>query len=310
MIGRVIRSVYFRLLPRLKPRRTFGWIFSAIIWLIVLVYVGFGIYFGIEVYKVHSEDKTVKFAVKVYPFPAAVVNASFIWSKSYYQQLNYIRQFSEKTKQAFPDPVALRKQIVDQLVENKILETEAAKNKIKVSNKDVNDAYDKIVAQSGGPTEVKKVLTELYGMSEKDFKELVRQQVLKEKIQNELIMQVKASHILIKDEARANEIAARAKKGEDFAALAKQYSEDAKSKDAGGALDWLSRGQLVVDGKSIPEFDEAAFAANKGDVVGPVKTSIGFDIIKIEDKKGKVNQTYDAWFESVKKQAKIFYLIK
>lgn len=309
-IGNFLKNSFFRVLPRLRPRPTLSWILSALIWLIIIGYVIFGIFAAVWVYKSKSESPTTKFAVKLYPFPAAIVNGGVVWSKDYYQQLTYIRQFSEKTKQPFPDAEALRKQIIDQLVENKLLEMQAVRYHVRVTKKDVDDAYQKIVTQSGGPAEVKKVLNELYGMSEKDFKVLVRQQVLKEKIQNEVMSQVKVSHILIKDEGRANEIADRAKKGEDFTALAKQYSEDSKSKDAGGELGWLAKGQLVVENNSLPEFDEAAFSAKKGDIVGAVKTSAGFEIIKVEDKKGQVSESYNQWLAGLKKQAKIWIFIK
>lgn len=303
-------SVYHKLLPRLRPRLTVRWITSVIIWLIIIVYLVFGILTSVWVYSSKSESGLVKTTVNFYPLPVATVNGSMVWAKDYYQQLNYIRQFSVKTKQAVPDEKALRGQIIDQLVENKLLEMQAVHYRVSVSSKDVNDAYQKIVDQSGGVSEVKKVLNELYGMSEKDFKVLVRQQVLKEKIQNEVIAQVQVSHILIKDETRANEVATKAKAGEDFAALAKQYTEDSKSKDAGGELGWLAKGQLVVNDTSIPEFDNAAFSAGKGDIVGPVKTSIGFEIIKVEDKKGKVDESFDAWFTGIKNKAKIFRLVK
>lgn len=309
-IGIFLKNLFVALLQRMRPQRNFRWIFSAVIWLILLVYLGFGIFFGLEVYKIHSESKATKFAVKIYPFPAAAVNGNVIWAKSYYQQLSYIRQFSAKTKQPIPDPATLRKQIIDQLVETKILEIQAQKYNVKVTSKDVDDAYQKIVSQSGGASEVKKVLTELYGMTESDFKGLVRQQVLKEKIQNNVIQQVKAAHILIKDQNTANDVAARAKKGEDFTALAKQYSEDTKSKDNGGELGWLARGQLVINNTPLPEFDQAAFSTDKKAIVGPIKTSAGFEIIKIEDKKGSVSQDYNAWLAGLKKNTKIWYLIK
>lgn len=310
VLGRFFKNLFSNLRYRLKPRRNFKWIFSVVLWFLILVYVGFGVYFGFQVYGKHSENKYTKLAVQVYPYPAVTVNGGVVWAKEYYQQLNYIRQFSEKTQQPVPDEVALRAQIINQLVENKILQMQAVKYHERVTTKDVNDAYGKIVEQSGGTAEVKKVLGELYGMNEKDFKNLVRQQVLKEKIQNDVMDQVQVSHILIKDEARANDVANQAKNKGDFAALAKQYSEDTKSKDAGGELGWLGKGQLVVNDTVIPEFDAAAFSAKKGDIIGPVKTSIGFEIIKIEDKKGQVNDSFDTWLADLEKKAKIYRLIK
>jgi peptidyl-prolyl cis-trans isomerase D len=96
--------------------------------------------------------------------------------------------------------------------------------------------------------------------------------------------QVAASHILLKTEGKdeaevrklAEEIAKRAKAGEDFAALAKQYSEDESNNTTGGSLGEFGRGTMV------PEFEQAAFAMKAGEVSDPVKTSFGYHIIKVE----------------------------
>lgn len=295
---------------RLKPRRQFRWILVFVLWLIVLVYIGFSIYFGREIYARHSEDTKVVFATKIYPFPAVFVGGNIIWAKDYYQQLSYIRSFSEKTKQSSLSEKELRGQIIDQLIENRLLEWEASKNGLRVTSRDVNDAFGKIVDQSGGLSNVQKTLKDLYNMSENEFKDLVREQVIKEKIQDELVAQVKVAHILVKDEGRANEVATKAKNKEDWNALAKTYSEDIKTRDSGGDLGWLARGNLVIDNKQVPEFEEAAFAAKIGEIFGPVKTQVGFQIGRVDEKKGKIQQSYTNWLANIKKETKIYTFIK
>lgn len=97
--------------------------------------------------------------------------------------------------------------------------------------------------------------------------------------------QVRASHILLKTEgkdeaavkAQAEGILKRAKSGEDFAALAKQYSEDDTNNTKGGDLDYFGRGTMV------PEFEQVAFAMKAGEMSELVKTSFGFHIIKLVD---------------------------
>ena len=159
------------LIFRLKPRWQLRWIITFVLWLLLVVYLGFGVYFGWEIYAKKNETGTVKFSAKIYPFPAAFVGGNIIWAKDYYQQFSYIRQFSEKTKQTSPDAKLLRSQIMDQLVENRLLAWEASKNGLRVTSRDIEDAFQKIVSESGGAANVKKVLRELYGMSEKEFKE-------------------------------------------------------------------------------------------------------------------------------------------
>ena len=98
--------------------------------------------------------------------------------------------------------------------------------------------------------------------------------------------QVKARHILIKvtperDKAaaqtEANEIMRRVQGGEDFAQLARDLSEDEGSAPRGGDLNFFERGQMVKP------FEDAAFGAKVGDVVGPVESDFGFHVIEIQD---------------------------
>ncbi len=100
--------------------------------------------------------------------------------------------------------------------------------------------------------------------------------------------QVRASHILLKLEGKdekqvqalAEDVAKKAKApGADFAALAKQYSEDDSNNSTGGDLDYFGRGRMVA------EFEQAAFAMKAGEISNPVKTAFGFHIIKVVDNK-------------------------
>lgn len=104
---------------------------------------------------------------------------------------------------------------------------------------------------------------------------------------------VKARHILVRPEtgaagsekARADAkgkiegLLGKVRSGVDFAALAKQNSEDPGSASQGGDLGWFQQGIM------IKAFEDAAFALEKGEVSGVVETEFGFHIIKVEDKK-------------------------
>ncbi|MDX9696265.1 MAG: peptidylprolyl isomerase [Bacteroidales bacterium] len=106
------------------------------------------------------------------------------------------------------------------------------------------------------------------------------------------IGQIKVAHIMLltpqgipaaeeqSKKALINEIYHRTKNGEDFAELAKQYSEDRGSINNGGELPWFGTGKM------IPEFEKAAFSlSSNGSISQPVKTSFGWHIIKRIDKK-------------------------
>jgi peptidyl-prolyl cis-trans isomerase D len=77
-------------------------------------------------------------------------------------------------------------------------------------------------------------------------------------------------------ELRADSVAEMARQGADFTELASKHSDDPGSKDQGGDLDWFGRGQMVS------AFEEAAFGAKPGEIIGPVKSEYGYHIIKIE----------------------------
>jgi peptidyl-prolyl cis-trans isomerase C len=98
--------------------------------------------------------------------------------------------------------------------------------------------------------------------------------------------EVHARHILVATEDEAKAIEALLKKGGDFAALAKEKSKDPSAAD-GGDLGYFTKEQMV------PEFAEAAFKLEKGQISDPVKTQFGWHIIKIEDKRTKPTPTFD-----------------
>ena len=85
--------------------------------------------------------------------------------------------------------------------------------------------------------------------------------------------QVHCAHILVKTEKEVNQILERLKKGEKFSAIAKDVSL-CPSKKRGGDLGTFGRGQMVK------EFETAAFALDKGQISGIVKTQFGYQLIK------------------------------
>lgn len=84
---------------------------------------------------------------------------------------------------------------------------------------------------------------------------------------------IRCAHILVTKESIAKEVLDRLSKGESFARLAEQYSIDG-TKKRGGDLGFFGHGMMVR------EFEKAAFALQKGQTSGIVKTQFGYHIIK------------------------------
>jgi peptidyl-prolyl cis-trans isomerase D len=117
----------------------------------------------------------------------------------------------------------------------------------------------------------------------------------------ETLEQVGASHILFKttehdeEEVRqkAEEVLAQIKSGADFAEMAKKYSEDT-SAEQGGDLGLFGRGQMV------PEFEEAAFSLNSGEVSDLVRTTYGYHIIKVTERQEPITRPLDTVSDEIR----------
>ena len=98
--------------------------------------------------------------------------------------------------------------------------------------------------------------------------------------------EVHARHILVATEGEAKDIETQLKNGADFAKLAKDKSKDPGAAE-GGDLGYFTKEQMV------PEFADAAFKLDKGQISDPVKTQFGWHIIQVLDKRTKPTPSYD-----------------
>lgn len=102
-----------------------------------------------------------------------------------------------------------------------------------------------------------------------------------------------ASHILVDSEEKANVIKEEIAGGKSFEDAATEYSS-CPSKERGGDLGAFGKGQMV------PEFEEAAFAAELNEVVGPVGTQFGFHLIRVNEITPESTQPFEAVAEGIK----------
>ncbi|ADD03443.1 PpiC-type peptidyl-prolyl cis-trans isomerase [Thermoanaerobacter italicus Ab9] len=174
----------------------------------------------------------------------------------------------------------VKENVLDSLIAQKLLLQEALKNNVTVTDKEIEEEYqrEKEFNKDITKEEVKNYLliNKLFEEYTKDVK--VTEEELKKYYEDnkDRFETVKASHILVSDEKIAQDIYNRLMKGEDFSTLAKEYSIDTATKDQGGDLGEFARGVMV------PEFEQVAFSLKKGEISKPVKTDYGYHIIKSE----------------------------
>ncbi|MGI6685173.1 MAG: foldase protein PrsA [Bacillota bacterium] len=199
------------------------------------------------------------------------------------------------------------KQTLDSLITDRIIDKEAKKNKISISEKEIQEELDNLIVQNGGQTLFDQTL-KAYNLTLDDVKKDIGKNMKLEKLlQKEVSVseeemksyfqknkesfnqqeQVQVRHILVDDEATAKEVKEKLDAGVDFAELAKKYSTDSGTKDAGGELGFISKGQMVA------EFEEAAFSLKVGQTSEPIKSDYGYHIINVKDKKEAKAANYE-----------------
>jgi peptidyl-prolyl cis-trans isomerase C len=214
----------------------------------------------------------------------AKVNGTSITQKQFETELKNLPPQLQPMAQS-PDG---RKELLDSMIIREIVYQDAQKQGIE-SSPDFTDRLDEVKKKLMVELDLKKKLDAEIKLSDDDLKKVYEQ--YKEKFKTD--EQIRASHILVKDEKTAQEVLTKLKKGEAFADLAKKYSSDSTA-EKGGDLGWFDKGKMV------PEFDKAAFALKDGETSGIVKSNFGFHIIKAV---GRRPAGY-APFEEVKEQIK------
>jgi peptidyl-prolyl cis-trans isomerase C len=253
----------------------------------------------------------------------AVINGVVITQAHYDKELKvHVDRVSRQGKQLSEEQMAaLKKDVLDGLIEREVLYQESQKAGIKVDEQKVNDQMAGIKKRFPNEEEFKKALASM-GLTEEEVRTQIQRGLairglIDQKVGNSIVVtdeetkafydnnpqffkqpeQVKASHILIKVEPTADDAtkaAARKKiedirkkltEGGDFAELAKEYSEG-PSAPKGGDLGYFRRGQMVK------AFEDTAFSMKINEVSGLVESRFGYHLIKVYDKKPEQTIAY------------------
>jgi peptidyl-prolyl cis-trans isomerase C len=276
--------------------------------------------------------------------------------------LGEVQQFAQQSglgelSPESPQYEALIAQIMPQLVEIEIAKAYAEEQGITVSEQDVNQEVETLkdqVAQQAqgqdiGREEAFDQALQQAGITEEQLRQQIREQLPIQKVQERVAGDVGPSqeeveqfyeqnkaaqfttpetrctrHILFnKDQKeKAEEVKQQLQNGGDFAALAKEYSQDPGSAEQGGDLGCIGRGETV------PNFEEAVFGAEQGEIVGPVETDFGYHVIEVTDIQEEATQPlseveaqirdqltteaqseeFTAWLQKQKEQRNVKYL--
>ena len=205
----------------------------------------------------------------------------------------------------------VRQKIIEQLIEDKLILSEAKKLNVEPDERDVTAKLADAERRAGSRKKFERALME-QRLSIKDIKTRYREQsmiqrIIREKIGSRISVspvevdeyykknpsqfsqpeEIKLRNIFIKPQEGgdpkkaadlANEIVGRIASGGDFAALAKTYSEGPGASE-GGIMGYVKKGDL------LPELETAAFALKEGEISGVVQSPAGYHIFKMEEKK-------------------------
>ena len=254
----------------------------------------------------------------------AVVNGSVISRSEFDAEIARVQQrFSSMGQPLSSTRLSeIKKEILDNFINRELLYQASQKNGIKVDEAAVNEQLTALKKRFPSEAEFNKALSKMNISEAVITSQLERNMAIKEFIDKQFAQkitipdkeskayyesnpdlfkqpeQVQASHILIKVDSKADdaqksearnkieEIQKRLQKGEDFAALAKEFSQ-CPSNAKGGDLGYFRRGQMV------PPFEQAAFGLKPGTISDIVETNFGYHLIKVIDKKSESTIPYN-----------------
>lgn len=188
------------------------------------------------------------------------------------------------------------------LSENYKVTDKEVEQKVAELKEELGDNFELVLQQNQlkDEEELKAVLKDQLLMEKAALKDVKVSEAEVKKRYEEYKPEIKASHILVEDEATAKEVKKKLDEGAKFEDLAKEYSQDPGSAANGGDLGFFGPGKMV------PEFEEAAYALDVNEISGPVKSQHGFHIIKVTEKKEK--ESYDKMKDKLEYDLKLAQL--
>ncbi len=179
-------------------------------------------------------------------------------------------------------PDALSSDVLNQLIEDRLIQQGGKAQNIVVTDAEVQAELQSQIEQAGGEAAWAEWLkVNLYTAEE--FPQVLKLVLTSNKVRDMLtsdlegnVKQVHARHILLRTESDAKSILDRLAAGEDFAALAMEYSQDETTRERGGDLGWFTMEELLT-----PQLAKTAFALQAGEIAGPIATELGYHVLQV-----------------------------
>lgn len=264
------------------------------------LYLALGVTGYVAVYKQGSESRAAEVLMAMYPFPSAKVDGSYVWTHRFLQRLRFLNTFNgqapAEVRDKLPTETELREKIMAGLIEDQIVLLEATERGVRVTREELDVAYDEQKKQTD---KLEATLKTLYGMSAQEFKQVIAERILKEKLKSVVLLRVKVRHILTATESAAREARGKVEQGQPFEEVAKEYSQDTQTKEIGGNLGYWTKGELAAQISST--FEEAALTLAINELSQPIQSKFGFHIIQITEKGTGELKTYADWYAEAQK---------
>ena len=177
---------------------------------------------------------------------------------------------------------------------------EEVEAQLKSDKEQLGENFETMIAQQGYTEESYKKYIELNLLQEKALTEDVK--VTEEEIKAEyenIKNEINVRHILLEDEATAKKVKAELEAGKDFAEAAKEHSTEEAAQTTGGELGWVTKAENMD-----ADFLKAAFELEKNVISDPVKSSFGYHIIEVTDKR-EIEESYEDKKAELEKQLKL-----
>lgn len=246
--------------------------------IVVALFISFMTYTLLSLYKFQDTSKFTHQITKIIPFPVARVGNKFVPYENYLFELrHYIHYFENQqeldfSSQSGKDQLKEQKQrSLDQVINEAYIRKIAKDKGITVSSEEIDKQIELLRSQNrlGADSSIfEDVLRDFWGWSVDDFRRSIDNEILKNKVIQQLDPGVKEE---------ANKALADIRAGQDFAAVAKQHSDDETTKEKGGELGFL----ISKSDRNIPpQTAEVLFNLKPGEVSEVIDLGYGLEIIK------------------------------